>query len=325
MRRLRLISLLVFVALTSTQAKALSISGHISGGEGLALRWVFAIPTSLDTFFITFCIPFINDYEFNNMDAGGYLIFAYQDLNTSLTPDLDEPRGFYGDGTVPAVLDLQGDSGDVDIELSPPNAGGFTGHVTYEGAATGATYIMAYRAVDFGGLPSGVGFLTVNTGNGDYTAFVDSFGVYYAQAYMDVNANFLPDPGEPYDFYGNQTPATITIEPTNFPENIDFTLTVLAVDEPGDGLLPQGIALGNVYPNPFNSSTTIPFSLAAPTEIELELFDVLGRELYTLAHGLYSAGEHEIRLHGFDLATGIYYVELRAGDFSVGKRMVLIK
>lgn len=322
MSRLRLITLCSII-IVAAQAQAFSISGHVGGGQGFPLRWVYAIPTSLDTFFITVCNPFNNNYSFSGMDAGGYLLFAYQDLNTSLTPDLDEPRGFYG-GDIPQVLQLEGDSEGVDIELSPPNSGGFTGTVTYDGTQTGATYIVAYRAPDFAGLPSGVGFLLTNTGNGDYTAFVDSFGIYYAQAYLDANANFVYDVGEPYDAYGEQNPEEIDVQPTDFPDNINFTLIQLDSREPR-GPLPTVAALGEIYPNPFNAATTIPFTLSASAQVRIVLYDLLGRELFALAEGVYGAGEHDVKLSGFDLASGIYYVELQAAGVRMAKRMVLVR
>ncbi len=76
--------------------------------------------------------------------------------------------------------------------------------------------------------------------------------------------------------------------------------------------------LGN-YPNPFNPATVVRFSLPAPAQVRLEVFDVLGRQCRTLDAGWMGAGHHNLNWDGRDdagapLPSGLYLLRLRAGD-----------
>ena len=322
----RLVLRLFVFALPFVTAFGFTISGSLTGGAGVALKFIYTIPTSLDTFYVTIANPFNGEYSQGNLDEGGYTIFAFQDTDLDLTPGLDEPRGFYG-GDIPAVLEVTSDMSDIDIELSDPNTGGFSGEITYEGTETGATYVFAHRSTDFTGLPSGVGLLFTQEGNGTYTALVDSFGTYYAYAFMDVNTNFVFDQGEPYDVFGDDAePEAIVIEQgEEYPDNVNFEL----IATPPNAAEPQPVVrdfrLGSPYPNPFNPETTIPFALDRTLEIELVAHDVLGRTVTTLAQGVYPAGEHTIRFGGNTLASGLYMIELRAQNATMSTQVFLLK
>ncbi len=326
MRYLRsLIVPAAIVLLLSGRSQALTISGEIIGETGFYITYIYAVPTTLDTIYITFANPFNLEYSIGGLEPGGYVLFSFQDLNTNITPDLDEPRGFYGENGVPAVLEVVEDSSGVDIELQEPNTGGFTGTISYEGALTGATFVAAFRTPAFSDTISGIGFLLTNTGNGDYTAFVDSFGVYYAYAYMDVNGNFTPDPDEPYDVYGGANPAPIEIEPTDFPDDIDFVLEVIDdADEPGP-YLPVQIEVGEIYPNPFNSEANLPFTLATETQVKAVLYDLLGRRVSVLADQRFGSGTHTLSIHATNYPTGLYYVGLEVNGTEITRRMVVLK
>ena len=98
----------------------------------------------------------------------------------------------------------------------------------------------------------------------------------------------------------------------------------------GDALvLPQTIALGSNYPNPFNPSTLIPYQLAATSPVRLEVFNVLGQRVATLVDEEQSAGSYRARWDGTDAAgraaaSGVYIYRLTvAGAHWTGK-MVLV-
>jgi hypothetical protein len=326
MRSIRLLLLLAVIGGFAASAKAYTIEGQVTGGQGgLTLKIVLCVPVTVDTFFTTIVIPIINSYSLSNLDSNGYVLFAYQDLNTNLTPDLDEPRGFYG-GEIPEVLTVESDLENIDIELTSPNDGGFTGTVTYAGTSTGATMIFGYRDSISVNVPTGAGFLLVNTGNGDYTAFVDSFGTFYAFAFMDLNTNLTPDEDEPFGFYGGETAEPFEIEPTNFPDEIDITMLDPVIDaaEP-TATLPEQFSLGEPYPNPFNGQTTIPFELTNTSEIQLSVFDLMGRTSMELIRGTYPAGEHSVAFNGEGRASGIYIVSLIADGRAQVRRLVYLK
>jgi len=92
--------------------------------------------------------------------------------------------------------------------------------------------------------------------------------------------------------------------------------------------------LFNNYPNPFNPSTKIKFTIsqsviASETKqsqlVTLKVYDVLGNEVATLVNEEKPAGEYEVVFAGEGLATGIYFTQLKAGIIVLTKKMVLLK
>jgi hypothetical protein len=89
--------------------------------------------------------------------------------------------------------------------------------------------------------------------------------------------------------------------------------------------LPEQIELGQNYPNPFNASTTITFMLPEASFVTLKVFDLLGREVTVLIENQLAKGTHRVEFEDMNLAGGIYFYQLRAGDFTRTKRMILLK
>ncbi len=83
--------------------------------------------------------------------------------------------------------------------------------------------------------------------------------------------------------------------------------------------------LYNNYPNPFNPTTTIKFYLSKDSEIELNVYNLTGNKVQTLAKGFYKAGTYEIYFDGKDLVSGIYFYQLKTNYGSLIKKMILIK
>ncbi|MDK9701222.1 MAG: T9SS type A sorting domain-containing protein, partial [bacterium] len=82
--------------------------------------------------------------------------------------------------------------------------------------------------------------------------------------------------------------------------------------------------LGN-YPNPFNSSTTISYSLPKPGMVDLRLFDIIGREVATLVNQKQQTGSYRLTFDGKYLSSGTYFVRMQAGEFVKTQKMVLLK
>jgi Secretion system C-terminal sorting domain len=114
-----------------------------------------------------------------------------------------------------------------------------------------------------------------------------------------------------------------------FPDNyIDtvFELTLISLDvEEGSTLHPVNYRLEPVYPNPFNAQATINFSLPAPGNATLNLFDVTGRQVATLSDGFFTAGSHQVTLLANQLGSGTYFLRLNAGDKQFAQRVTLVK
>jgi hypothetical protein len=79
------------------------------------------------------------------------------------------------------------------------------------------------------------------------------------------------------------------------------------------------------YPNPFNPSTTIAFDLPREADIELKVFDVIGREVATLVKTRMKAGKHEALFDGNSLSSGIYFCRLAAEGHVMTQKLMLLK
>ena len=81
----------------------------------------------------------------------------------------------------------------------------------------------------------------------------------------------------------------------------------------------------SIYPNPFNAAARVTFSLPHAGDVDVNVFDVTGRRVATLLHGRLEAGEHEARFDGSGMASGVYFVRVRAGEVSRVGKMVLMR
>jgi photosystem II stability/assembly factor-like uncharacterized protein len=84
-------------------------------------------------------------------------------------------------------------------------------------------------------------------------------------------------------------------------------------------------SLNQNYPNPFNPNTTISWQLAEGSDITLKVYDILGREVTTLASEYKPAGKYETELNATSLSSGVYFYQLKAGDFVDTKKLLLLK
>ncbi len=101
------------------------------------------------------------------------------------------------------------------------------------------------------------------------------------------------------------------------------TATDLADDHPSE--LPQGVELYQNFPNPFNPSTTISFSLGESGPVELTVFSVTGQKVADILDRTMSAGKHQVSFDALRLASGTYIYRLRAGGIELSRKMVLVK
>lgn len=93
-----------------------------------------------------------------------------------------------------------------------------------------------------------------------------------------------------------------------------------------EGIVAQNFSLGQNYPNPFNPSTKINFSLLSSSKISLKVYDVLGKEVATLANGEYATGSYNVDFNASNISAGIYFYTLTTSNgFSQTKKMLLIK
>ncbi len=135
--------------------------------------------------------------------------------------------------------------------------------------------------------------------DGSYTAFV---GYFYQLDY------FGPDPI-------NTASTGFWIAPVTF--------SVTDIHE-GHWLV-ERFSLNQNYPNPFNPSTKISWQSPVGSHQSIKVFDMLGREVATLVDEYRNVGSYEINFDASKLSSGVYYYQLKAGDFVETKKMILLR
>ncbi|NNJ52873.1 MAG: T9SS type A sorting domain-containing protein, partial [Ignavibacteriaceae bacterium] len=88
--------------------------------------------------------------------------------------------------------------------------------------------------------------------------------------------------------------------------------------------IPANYYLSNNYPNPFNPSTKIKYSIPQSSNVVIKVFDVLGNEIETLVNEEKPAGTYELTWYAEGLPSGVYFYRIQAGSFVETKKMVLI-
>jgi len=160
------------------------------------------------------------------------------------------------------------------------------------------------------------------TADGNQTTYTSSAGTYsllLSSGLHNITASY---PGlNTVSSYVNITAGIVTTE--------DFNLEGDAVEDP---YAPQiSTSLKGIFPNPFNPSTTVSFSVYRDnTPVTIELYDLKGRRVTTLVNALYSKGEQHFCFSandekGKDLASGIYFIQLSAPDYRKTVKVLLLK
>ncbi|UCC79083.1 MAG: T9SS type A sorting domain-containing protein [Candidatus Zixiibacteriota bacterium] len=102
----------------------------------------------------------------------------------------------------------------------------------------------------------------------------------------------------------------------------DSLITAIFDDLPS---IPDNFKLLQNYPNPFNARTAIKFILPEPQEVNLTVYDLLGRQIEVLVDEYREAGVHKITFDASSFSSGVYFYRLWAADVVETKRMVLLK
>jgi hypothetical protein len=96
-------------------------------------------------------------------------------------------------------------------------------------------------------------------------------------------------------------------------------------DQDQHSTLPTGLYLEQNYPNPFNPSTTISFGIPKSEFVSLKIYNSSGQTIAELAGKEYPAGRHSVTFNTSSLASGVYFCAMKAGDYSVVKKMTFLK
>jgi len=86
-------------------------------------------------------------------------------------------------------------------------------------------------------------------------------------------------------------------------------------------MVPGEFALKHNYPNPFNPMTIIPFDLPEASRVQIQVYDLSGRQVAVVASGQYSAGSHTVTFNGSSLPSGMYIIRAQMKSEDPQKEM----
>jgi len=96
-------------------------------------------------------------------------------------------------------------------------------------------------------------------------------------------------------------------------------------DEVEVSSIPSTFALHQNFPNPFNPTTNINFSIPRASLVSLDVYSITGEEVFKMSDKVFESGNHTVKFDGSSLPSGIYFYRLRAGSFVETKKMLLLK
>jgi len=107
-----------------------------------------------------------------------------------------------------------------------------------------------------------------------------------------------------------------------------FYIAVQLINE--DYPLPNRYSLLQNYPNPFNPQTVIQYALPHDCEVQITIYNILGQKVRTLVNEYQEAGYKRVVWDsrndtGEEVASGIYFYKIKAGEFTDSKKMVILK
>jgi len=159
------------------------------------------------------------------------------------------------------------------------------------------------------------------------TALMPTLGDIAEEAMMDLVTNLTVHwDVHSYDGWDATTSAN---GPFHFTVDMsDYVSEYLSTVEENN--LPDVFALHNNYPNPFNPVTNITYDVPEVADVKLEIFNVMGQKVRTLASGSHEPGRYRILWNatndfGEGLSSGMYIYKIQAGDFISVKKLVLMK
>ena len=89
--------------------------------------------------------------------------------------------------------------------------------------------------------------------------------------------------------------------------------------------MPSDFRLNSIYPNPFNPTTTIDFSVPYSTHLSLKVIDLQGRVVETIVNQEYNTGNYSVEYNASLLSSGIYFIQLKSSSFVEYSKIILLK
>ena len=187
--------------------------------------------------------------------------------------------------------------------------------LNFGGVALDSSVVKTFGITNFGTEDLVISNITSN--NPAFTVN-NSSGVIQPDSTKQVEVTFTPTVLQTYNGV-----IEITHNAIGSPDTVIVTGDcVTGVEEE---LQPLTFSLEQNYPNPFNPSTTIKYSIPELSKVKLTLFNLLGEEVATLVNEEKVSGNYTVDFNATNLPSGVYFYQLKAGEYIETKKMILIK
>ncbi len=279
------------------------------------------------------------------LDPGVYYVRAFLDSNLNLAYDPGEPYGYYGYPGAPASVNVTSvPAQGIDFALYDP-AGALSLTLAPVGAPvvippTGGSFEFSVQLANNGNSPENVdAWIDVVLPNGNpYRPLLNRALTVPAGAQivrmLNQTVPGIAPPGQYWyrGFVGNY-PNIIAAADSFFfnkmqvddGDSAEDNWDIEGWDGRAESVPPETAILLPAYPNPFNQTTALSFKLQAAGQVRLDVFDLAGREVATLADGSYSAGTHTVDFDASGLPTGMYFIRLFSGGTASVQKVLLMK
>ncbi len=213
------------------------------------------------------------------------------------------------------IVDVQ--TGDTLTEINEVDVAGFFNNWPWSG------FDPAHMAHDDGLPPDDVAGDTVYAAAIQFYAGDPIVLIYkYGLNGYDVEAGFAQNHSVQLD---DATPEFTIWPPDIFGSQGDMYDPWIGVIEHPVVQTPDNFRLLQNHPNPFNPATSIGFELPQSGEVTLQVFNAAGEVVFQYSSARLNAGSYHIPFDGTDLASGVYFYQLKSGTFQASQKMVLLK
>jgi len=182
-------------------------------------------------------------------------------------------------------------------------------------------------------VPNGTEFINLrlrseSPQSGEGHSWFDDVGLIEWTHWKDYNS--ISNVSYPNDFYWIQ----FKINESVLSANVNYTETkftdIITSSDEKQAYIPDEFVLYQNYPNPFNPSTTIQYDLPVSTNVQLKIYDILGREVRTIINEFQQPGKKTYQWDGKDnrgsiASSGVYFYQLQASEFLQTKKLMLLK
>jgi len=90
-------------------------------------------------------------------------------------------------------------------------------------------------------------------------------------------------------------------------------------------IVPEDFSIHSIYPNPFNPITNVTYGIPEYTNVQIIVYDLLGKQVETLINELHKPGYHSVNWNADNLPSGVYLIRMNSGDFTQTQKVLLVK